>query len=309
MVSAAALALGATLAFVFGWNNSSYLIGNGEGSGSLSVREALIVSSAGLVLGVALEGPKMLDSLNGSITSGAGSQVAVVALAVSLLLTVILSIAKLPVSFSMAMVGAFAGAASGASLNLNAPRLEEIIGFWFLAPLLAALLALIFYRVTLATVPRLSLLALDGASRYGVILTSLAIAYVLGANNIGLIYGAMINGGPASRPEMILLVVIAIAGMVALGRGGVSGTVGDRLLALSPFGVIATFLGSAVLIWLGTQLAIPVSISQCLLGGMLGAALTRQFSVVNGRLAVESVASWVAVPVAAFVLGFLFMAF
>ncbi len=61
MASDVVLALGVVLAFVFGWNNSSFLIGNGEGSGSLTLREALIVSSVGLLLGVVLEGSQMLE--------------------------------------------------------------------------------------------------------------------------------------------------------------------------------------------------------------------------------------------------------
>jgi len=108
-----------------------------------------------------------------------------------------------------------------------------------------------------------------------------------------------------SEPLLLLLVVTAVVGMVALGRGGISGTIGDRLLGLSPFGVVATFLSSAVLIWAGTQLAIPISISQCLLGGMFGAAFTKQSSAINTRLATESIAMWLVVPVGAFLLGFL----
>jgi phosphate/sulfate permease len=305
MASDVLLALGVVLAFVFGWNNSSFLIGNGEGSGSLTLREALIVSSVGLLLGVALEGSQMLRSLSGSVTPVAGDQVVLIALVVSLSMTIVLSTLRLPISFSMAIVGAFAGAAYGSSLPLNGARLEGIATFWFLSPILAAVLAYAFYRVIVRSASRLSLLAVDGASRYGVILTSLIIAYVLGANNIGLIYGMTLNGSPASQTFPLLLVVVAIVGMVALGRGGISGTIGDRLLGLSPFGVVATFLASAVLIWTGTQLAIPISISQCLLGGMFGAAFTKQTSAINTRLATESIAMWVVVPVGAFVIGFL----
>ena len=305
MASEALLALGVVLAFVFGWNNSSFLIGNGEGSGSLTLREALIVSSVGLLLGVAFEGSQMLRSLSGSVTPVAGDQVVLIALVVSLSMTIVLSTLKLPVSFSMAIVGAFAGAAYGSSLPLNGARLEDIAAFWFLPPILAAVLAYAFYRVIVRSASRLSLLAVDGVSRYGVILTTLIIAYVLGANNIGLIYGMTLNGSPASQALPLVLVVVAIVGMVALGRGGISGTIGDRLLGLSPFGVVATFLASAVLIWTGTQLAIPISISQCLLGGMFGAAFTKQTSAINTRLASESIAMWVVVPVGAFLLGFL----
>lgn len=305
MADLALLGAGVALAFVFGWNNSSFLIGNGEGSGSLTLREALLVSSVGLFLGVGIEGSKMLKSLAGSITPTASDEVALVALGVSLGMTVVLSGLKLPVSFSTAIVGAFAGAVYASSLPLDAFRLEEMVGFWFLSPLLAALLAYSFYRMIVRYSAHLSVISVDGMSRYGVILTSLVIAYVLAANNVGLIYGVVLNGGAASYATAILLVAVAIVGMVALGRAGVTDTMGDRLLALSPLGVVATFLSSAVMIWLGTQLAIPISISQCLLGGMFGAALTKQISVVNERLAGESVALWVLVPLAGFVLAFL----
>jgi phosphate/sulfate permease len=263
------------------------------------------VASAGLLLGVVLEGSQLLKSLSGSLTPVAGSQVVLVALVVSLGMTVLLSAVKLPISFSMAMVGAFAGAVYGSSLPLSGARLEEITTFWFLSPILAAILAYVFYRIIVRSASRLSLLALDGASRYGVIFTSLIIAYVLGGNNIGLIYGVALNGSPTSELFLVLLVLATIVGMVALGRGAVAGTIGDRLLGLSPLGVVATFLSSAVLIWLGTQLTIPISISQCLMGGMFGAAFTKQVSVVNARLATESIASWVAVPVGAFLVAWL----
>jgi phosphate/sulfate permease len=309
MVSEVVLALGIVLAFVFGWNNSSFLIGNGEGSGSLTLREALVVSSAGLLLGVFVEGSKMLKSLSGTITPSVSDQVVFAALVVSIGVTVALSLVNLPVSFSMAMVGAFAGAVYGSSLPLDGARLEQIAAFWFLSPVLAAVLAYLFYTIIVKSVSKLGLLALDGASRYGVILTSLVIAYVLGANNIGLIYGVVLNGASPSELVVLLLVLVAVVGMVALGRGGIAGTIGDRLLVLSPLGVVATFASSAVLIWFGTQLAIPISISQCLMGGMFGAAITKQLSVVNTRLATENIASWLAVPVGAFLLALLVVRF
>jgi inorganic phosphate transporter, PiT family len=309
MVSELVLLLGVALTFVFGWNNSSFLIGGGEGSGSLTLKEALLVSSAGLLLGVLTEGSDMLKSLGGSLTPVAvGEPIVVVSLGVSLGLTVVLSGLELPVSFSMAIVGAFAGAVVGSSLPLNTARLGEVAIFWGLSPLFAAVLAFLLYSLIVRWTPRLKLVSLDVASRYGVIFTTVVIAYVLGANNVGLIYGVILNGMASPSEALSLgLVVVAIVGMVALGRGGISGSVGDRLLGLSPLGVVATFLSSAVLIWVGTELSIPISISQCLMGGMFGAAWTKQFSVINARLAVENIGSWVAVPLGAFLLGLLFI--
>ncbi len=305
MAEVATLLLGVALVFVFGWNNSSFLIGNGRGSGSLTLREAFLIASVGLLLGVLIEGSKMLKSLSGSLTPAATDQVVLVALLVSLALTVTLSLVKLPVSFSMVLVGAFTGAVLASSLPLDYGRLEEVVGFWVVAPIATALLAYTIMNVIVRGVSGLSLIALDAVSRYAVIATSLAIAFVLGANNIGLIYGTILNGSSASDPFAILLTFVAILGMVALGSGGVSGTIGDRMLVLSPLGVISTFLASAVLLWLGTDLAIPISLTQCLVGGMLGAAFAKQVSVVNTRLAVENVASWVVAPTSALILAVL----
>jgi phosphate/sulfate permease len=72
------------------------------------------------------------------------------------------------------------------------------------------------------------------------------------------------------------------------------------MLALSPQGVLAAFISSSVVVWIGTQFALPVSISQCLLGGMLGAAYSRAVSAVNNRLVAETLATWVVAPVIAF---------
>jgi PiT family inorganic phosphate transporter len=305
MAEDASLLLGVVLVFIFGWNNSSFLIGNGRGSGALTLREALLISSVGLLLGVLLEGSKMLKSLSGSLTPAASDQVVFVALLVSVAFTITLSLIKLPVSFSMVLVGAFTGAVLASSLPLNYGHLEEVVGFWVVAPVATAALAYVIMKVIVRGVSDLSLIAVDAVSRYAVIGTSLAIAYVLGANNIGLIYGTILNGGSPSDLSAILLTFVAIVGMVALGTGGVSGTIGDRMLVLSPLAVVSTFLASAVLLLLGTDLSIPISLTQCLIGGMFGAALSKQVSVVNTRLAVENIASWVVAPTAALVLALL----
>ena len=296
------------LVFVFGWNNSSFLIGNGRGSGSLTLREALLVSSVGLLLGVLLEGSKMLKSLERQPDSvRPPTRLSSSPCSSQLALTVALSLVKLPVSFSMVLVGAFWGAVLASSLPLDYGRLEEVVGFWVVAPLATALLAYCIMNVIVRGVSGLSLIALDAVSRYAVIVTSLAIAYVLGANNIGLIYGTIARTGcfrfrPVRNPPDLRRNIGH--GRPRLGRS-LSGTIGDRMLVLSPLGVVSTFLASAVLLWLGTDLAIPISLTQCLVGGMLGAAFAKQVSVVNTRLAVENVASWVVAPTSALILAVL----
>jgi phosphate/sulfate permease len=304
------LGLAATLAFLFGWNNSSFLIGNIRGSGTLSYRAAAVISIIGLFLGVLLEGSKMATSLAGSLVPSTTGTVLFATLLVSISFTLGLTLLSLPVSFSVVMVGAFLGATLSSSMQVNIIRSEEVIAFWFLAPVATAAMTIVLYSSVTRLVTRFSLLTVDSLNRTGTVVSALLVSYTLGANNIGMIFGgaqASVLEGTSRSEVLLLLVLVAAVGLATLGRGGVSGTIGDKMLALSPQGVFSAFLASSAVVWIGTQRAIPVSISQCLLGGMLGAAYTKSITVLNRRLALETVSLWLVVPVLSFGLGYLLL--
>ena len=69
-------------------------------------------------------------------------------------------------------------------------------------------------------------------------------------------------------------------------------------------GCVAIDPHNSLVVWVGTQFALPVSISQCLLGGMLGAAYSRTFSAVNRSLVAETLALWLLAPITAFGLAY-----
>ncbi|MDG6898420.1 MAG: inorganic phosphate transporter [Nitrososphaerota archaeon] len=301
------LALAAALSFVFGWNNSSLLIGNVRGSGTLSYATIIVLAVAGLVLGALLEGPKMAGSLVGSISPSASVAALLATIVVSLALTLAMTLLDLPVSFSMVMVGAFIGATLASDIALSAAHSLQVVAFWFLAPLGTAVLTYAIYRGTKAAVSGLGLLTVDSLNRSGAIVSAFAVSYTLGANNIGMFYGSLGGGSayPAELEAFAVLSLAAILGVVLLGRNSLGGVVGDRMLALSPQGVFSAFVASSVLVWAGTQLALPVSITQCLIGGMLGAAFTRHVSIVNTKLVAETVSLWVLAPVVALGMAFL----
>lgn len=301
----ALLLLAVILTFVFGWNNSSILIGNDRGSGSLSGRGSVVLCSMGILLGILVEGSKMNGSLGRLVLGQVTSAGMTATLAVSVVFTLALTIAAIPVSFSNTIVGAFLGAAVASSLGVQVGALTTIVVFWGLAPLATMVVTFLIYKAIERSTSAMSLLAIDSFNRVGVSAVSLALAYVLGANNVGLFYGAAIlNAGPGQLGNdqifLLALAASAVTAMALFGRGNVAGTVGDKLLSLSPQGVLAAFSGSILVMWVATQLSIPVSISQCLIGGMFGAALTKRIAVINRRLALEVIVSWAVVPLAAF---------
>lgn len=312
MDETAALLLAGVLTFIFGWNNSSILIGNERGSGTLSGRESTILCAVGIILGVALEGSKMRGSLEGTITGQATDAVVLATLVVSIVLTAGSTFAAIPVSFSNTMVGAFAGAAFASSFVLRVGDISTILVFWGLAPLATAAVTFGALRLIVRETRGWSLLSVDAFNRAGVGAVSLALAYVLGSNNIGLIYGTTLGGGQSSlggAPVLLAFAASAIVAIALFGRGNVAGTVGDKLLTLSPQGVLAAFSGTIIMMWIATQMSIPISVSQCLVGGMFGAAFTKKIAIVNRRLSLEVVSSWVAVPIAAFAMSALLVGF
>lgn len=303
------LLLAAALSFVFGWNNSSFVVGNMAGSGTVSLKAAASLTALGMLSGVILEGPKMLQSLNGYLASSVPADGLEVTFGLSLIIILTLTVAKLPAPLSSAMVGAFLGVAAGLKAPTNLLQAGTIISFWFVAPLIAALGAYCLRKGTSRLVAKLSLAGADSFNRAGVLAGSFAVSYTLGANNLGMIVGTALGGSPAHNGSFVSVVMalLAVVGVLAFGRGRVSGTVGDRLLSLRPQGVLAVFGSSALVVWLGTQLAIPVSISQCVLGGMLGAALSQRTTLLNARVAYQALSTWVAVPVVAFLIGYAVM--
>jgi phosphate/sulfate permease len=301
------LVLAGVLTFVFGWNNSSILTGNSRGSGTLSMSESTVLCSIGMILGVAIEGSKMDKSLGSLVATQPTETMVAVTLASSIILTLGLTLVRIPVTFSITMVGAFAGTAIALSEQLRLGDLATILAFWAVAPLATMAITFVSYRLIHRLTLDLSLVSIDAFNRAGVGIVSVALAYVLSANNVGMIYGTAVsaaqpNGSPL--PAVLLLGAVAIAGMIAFGREGVAETVGDRLLSLTPQGVLAAFVGTIVMMWAATQLAIPISVTQCLLGGMFGAAFTKRVAIINRRVALELVASWALVPLAALLLAF-----
>ncbi len=301
------LALAAVLSFLFGWNNSSFLIGNLRGSGVLTFRATIVISVTGLLAGALLEGPKMESSLVGSLSPATTSAVLLATVSTSILLTLAFTVLDLPVSFSLVMVGAFLGGTVSSGLAVSPAHSEAVIAFWFVAPLMAAAIAFVVYSSAARLVSRFGLLTVDALNRYGSVVSSLAVSYTLGANNLGLIYGSAGVGGLTglqNEGAVVALTLVAVAGFVTLGRGGVSGTIGDKMLVLSPQGVVSSFMASSIVVWAATQMTIPVSIGQCLLGGMIGAAFTRNVAVLNRKLAIETTSLWLVAPMLAFIVGY-----
>src|SRR2546422_9204650 len=128
------LAPAAVLTFLFGWNNRAFLIGNIRGSGTLTLRGALLTAVVGLLAGVFVEGPKMLRSLDGFLSPAASITTLAITLVASIVVTLGFTSFNLPVSFTAALGGGFLGAIYQSGLPINLGQEAGDMSFWCVAP-------------------------------------------------------------------------------------------------------------------------------------------------------------------------------
>ncbi|MCP8319530.1 MAG: inorganic phosphate transporter [archaeon] len=297
------------IAFVFGWNNSGLFTGGLTGSGLLSYKKSVALTSLGLILGALIEGGKMGRTLIGFMTEST----TIIALSdvfiTTFLLMLIFTLLHIPVSLSHVSVGAYVGANFAIGLSLNTATLGLILLSWLLVPAFSALITILIYKFIARIAQRFSLLTLDAFNRVAVIIVTFYITYALGANNVGLINGLYMPliSDSIFLEFMIIVMAMSVAlGVVTFGKR-ITKTVGEDLIILSPISVLTSMFSSALLMWLFTQFSIPISITQAFIGGIFGASLIKRHVMFNRIILYEIVGSWVAITAISFISSMLIM--
>ncbi|NWG10041.1 MAG: inorganic phosphate transporter [Nitrososphaerales archaeon] len=306
------LSLALLTAFVFGWNNSSLCTGGLTSSGLLSYKKSVALASLGLALGALIEGGKMKMSLIGFVTESTSTPALLSIFITTLSLMLILTLLPIPASLSHLSVGAYVGAnfAIGSLIDTNA--LGLIILSWLLVPVFSAIITMLLYLLTTRIAQRFSLLTLDAFNRVAVMTVVFYIAYALGANNIGMMNGLYMpfiyDDLVLSELMITIMAISAVMGIVIFGKR-ITKTVGEDLIVLSPKGVITGMFSSALLMWLFTQFSIPISMTQAIVGGIIGAGLVKRHVIFNRIILYEIIGSWIVVITIGFIMSVLIMRF
>jgi phosphate/sulfate permease len=294
------------LAFTLGWNNSGVFTGNLSNMFPYSL--ALGITLLGMVTGYAAEGSKMSHSILGNLVTTPMTLVEVLTgVATSFFLFFTLTVTKIPVSLSNAVVGSFAGVAIASGALISSQTLIEIVASWILSPFLCAAAAIAVYELVTRLEKSLALTTLIWANRLALVGGVFYLSYVLGANNIGLIF-SFVRANGAIQTDLIIveagLIYAAVAaGTVVFGKT-IASVVSDKITGLSQTKTLAAITGAAVITWSLTQLSVPVSLTQVVIGGMLGAGAARAPAVVNGSELYVMIRDWAVVTLLCAALGF-----
>jgi len=288
---------GIYLGWALGANDAANVFGTGVTSGLVSYRLAVILTAIFVILGAVMEGTKCIGTV-GYFTSLTLFTALLVTLSAAITVT-LMTWLKLPVSTSQAILGAIMGIAIMGEgwRGLPMDKLTKVILCWVFTPLGAAIISFLLFMGLGYLVNRIRGLAIfTHLMRIGILVTGCFGAYALGSNNVANTTGAFVGAGLISPIEGALIGSISIGvGAITYSRG-VMRSVGRRISLLDPFSALVVVLAGAVTVYLYTQIGVPVSTSQAVVGAVAAIGLAKGIRTVNKKMLFFVLLGWISTP-------------
>ena len=326
------LTSGLFLGWALGANDAANVFGTAVGTKMVRWGTAAAICSLFVVLGAIVSGGGAAHTLGklGAISALPGAFMTALSAALAVYA---MTKSGLPVSTTQAIVGAIIGWNFFSASPTDTTALTTIVSTWFICPVLAAVIAIVFYKAVTLTLNRsgLHLLRTDAYTRVALILAGAFGAYSLGANNIANVVGVFIPAKPfetlsvgglfafSSAQQLLLLGGLAIAAGVATYSRGVMMTVGGALGRISPVAAFVAVLSHSIVLfmfaskgleaWLAgkglpTIPLVPVSSSQAVVGSVVGIAVLKGIAGIRWPILGSILVGWVATPLLAGIICF-----
>ncbi|MFQ6017458.1 MAG: inorganic phosphate transporter [Kiloniellaceae bacterium] len=326
------LTSGLFLGWSLGGNDAANVFGTAVGTRMIPFTTAAVICSIFVILGAVFGGAGAAHTLGklGSVNALAGAFMAAFSAALAVYL---MTKFGLPVSTTQAIVGGILGWNLFSQTLTDAATLTTILSTWVLCPILAAVFAILLFKVVTFVLrkARPHLLRTDAYTRLGLLLAGAFGAYSLGANNIANVMGVFVPASPftdfsiqglitfTSAQQLFLVGSIAIAVGVLTYSKRVMLTVGGRLLPLSPIAAWVAVVAHSLVLFifaseglerllasagLPTIPLVPVSSSQAVVGAVVGIGLLKGGRTIRWRVLGSIGLGWLATPVLAGIVCF-----
>jgi PiT family inorganic phosphate transporter len=132
-------------------------------------------------------------------------------------------------------------------------------------------------------------------------------AYSLGANNVANVTGVYVGSGLLTPFQAALAGGLSIAFGVLTYSKKVMNTVGKKIVHLDGFSAFVSEFSAAITVHLFTQVGVPVSSSQAIVGAVTGVGLVKGARTVKKRTLIEIAFGWVSTPLFCAVIAYLMM--
>jgi len=289
---------GVFLGWALGANDASNVIGPAVSTKMLRFRTAAGIAALFVLAGALLQGSSGVHTLSGLTDMGLTR--AVISSTAAAIAVTIMTVLRLPVSTSQAVVGAILGIGFF-NRNVNFTGLGKVVACWIGTPIGGAIAAILVYKIVALFFNRLnlSMVESDGLLRVGILAAGAYGAYALGANNVANVTAVFVGADYLTMTLALLIGGLSIGlGIVTFGRP-VMNTVGSRLVRLDSFSAFVVLLAEALTVHFYTFLGVPVSTSQAIVGAVLGIGLLKGASMVSRKTLVGILFGWFLTPVVA----------
>lgn len=297
---------GAFLGWSLGANDSANIFGTGVATGTIRYRTAIWLTAFFVMIGALLEGPKCMQVLT-DLSRLVPLDAFLCLLAAALTMTAMTFLA-VPASSSHAVIGAILGAGILHG-SADFSQLYKIVTCWVLTPICGLVLGYTLLRL-LTLFFNLSRMGVTRRNRIyfsGILISGCYGAYTLGSNNVANVTGVYVGSGLLEPGAAGLIGGLAIAAGVLTFSRRVMMTVGKGIAPLDPFTAFVTVLAGALTLHLFTQVGIPVSSSQSVVGAVVGVGLVGGIRTVSPRILIRIGMGWIVTPISAGILSWLFV--
>jgi len=295
---------GLFLGWALGANDASNVFGTAVASRIITFRKACLLCSCAVIMGAIFQGQAGIDTY-GKFMSGHQIEVLLITSLSAAVTVTLMTVLRLPISTSQAMVGAMVGV--GLSMgSLPWTLLRKIILCWLITPVGAMLIAVAVYlilSVFLRHFP-MSLLTRDKILWGGLLIIGIYGSYALGANNVANatgIFSGKIEG--ITNTQLAWLGGISIAGGVLTYSRRVIYAVGAGIMPLDSFTALVAVSSMSITIHIFAVIGVPVSTSQGIVGAILGIGLIRGGRSIHYRKLRSIGLGWLLTPTIALVLA------
>ncbi len=287
---------GVFLGWSLGSNDSANVFGTAVATKMVKYTTAVILCAIFIVLGAWLEGEAGFHRLSSLVEQNA-NEVFICSLASGLTVT-LMTILKLPVSTSQAIVGGIFGVALASGKAVDLGSFGKLIICWIGTPIGGFLVAMIMYWLArlFLQYQKLNFFEMDKLLRWGLILSGIYGSYALGANNVANVTGIYVGAGLLSVEQASLIGGLSIAVGVMTFSRNVMMTVGKGLIPLNGVGAFIAVLSHAIVVHFYAQIGVPVSTSQAIVGSVMGVGIVLQRRTDFQKL-IRILQAWIMTPV------------
>lgn len=286
------------LGWALGYNHTANVFGTAVSSYMIRYKTAVVLTAVFILAGALAGGRPGVETLSG-LTAQTANTAFIISVSAAMAVT-LMSFMKLPVSTSQAVVGSILGIGI-VNGHVEIKGLVKVFVCWITTPLGAALIAVILYAMLSRVLQKrgLHFITYDRLMRRFLVLAGVYGAYSLGANNAANITGVFYQAGVLNILPALLIAGAGMALGALTANRGIMSTVGRKIIPIDAFSAFIAVLAHSVTLHIYSQIGVPVSSSQAIIGSVLGIGLFKGVKTVNRKMVLRIFSGWFFTPVMA----------